>query len=228
MSVLTLSIGEPFFAIRIVKDAGDYAITGKSIVLNLAQTPIRVREQQIGELQSVVLVATEMHDVHHAVVVERFADYPDEQALLAEIRQVWPTAFEVRGEERLRGIEHYMSPKVWIDQIGFTLYHSASVPLNVGLHREHAFCPAPGFKEVHTQIVGFGKMQQCRARDVSTLYLEEPMAPGTTHRPMYDAEGNYPWHQFETITPSVLMAVEMLPPGVTPPAGKGVIDAVAG
>ena len=60
-------------------------------------------------------------------------------------------------------------------------------------------------------------MQQCRERDVSTLYLEEPMAPGTTHRPMYDAYGNYPWHQFETITPSIFMAVEMLPAGATPP-----------
>jgi hypothetical protein len=100
---------------------------------------------------------------------------------------------------------------------GFTLYHSASVPLNVGLHRDHAFCPVPGFREVHTQIVGFGKMQQCRERDVGTLYLEEPMAPGMTHRPMYDADGNYPWHQFETITPSVFMAVEMLPEGAAPP-----------
>ena len=43
------------------------------------------------------------------------------------------------------------------------------------------------------------------------------MAPGTTHRPMYDEQGNYPWHQFETITPSVFMAVEMLPDGAVPP-----------
>ncbi len=93
----------------------------------------------------------------------------------------------------------------------------APLPLNVGLHRDHAFCPVPGFREVHTQIVGFGKMQQCRARDVDTLYLEEPMAPGTTHRPMYDDQGNYPWHQYETITPSIFMAVEMLPDGATPP-----------
>ena len=136
---------------------------------------------------------------------------------MARIREAWPTAFEIRGEERLRGLEHYMSPKVWIGRFGFTLYHSASVPVNLGLHRDHAFCPVPGFREVHTQIVGFGKMQQCRERDIGTLYLEEPMAPGATHRPMYDADGNYPWHQFETITPSVFMAVEMLPEGATPP-----------
>jgi len=43
------------------------------------------------------------------------------------------------------------------------------------------------------------------------------MAPGTTHRPMYDAAGKFPWHQFETITPSIFMAVEMLPEGAIPP-----------
>jgi hypothetical protein len=26
---------------------------------------------------------------------------------------------------------------------------------------------------------------------------------------MYDEQGNYPWHQYETITPSVFMPIEM-------------------
>lgn len=218
MPVQTLDIAEPFFAVRIIADEPTHPIDGKTIVLNLSDTPIRVRAQSLAALQSVILKGTEIRDVAHAVVVERFADHPDEAALLQKVRETWPSAHEVRGEERLRGVEHYMSPKVWVGQFGFTTYHSASVPLNVGLHRDHAFCPVPGFREVHTQIVGFGKMQQCRERDVDTLYLEEPMAPGTTHRPMYDAQGNYPWHQYETITPSIFMAVEMLPDGATPPA----------
>lgn len=217
MSIETLSIGDPFFTMRLLNGEATYQIAGKTIVLNLSNDPIRVREQTLGELQSIVLKSTEMQDVTRAVLIEGYADHPDDAALMADIRKTWPSAFEVRGEERLRGIEHYMSPKVWVGQYGFTLYHSASVPLNVGLHKDHAFCPVPGFREVHTQIIGFGKMQQCRERDVETLYLEEPMAPGTTHRPMYDAKGNYPWHQFETITPSVFMAVEMLPDGATPP-----------
>ena len=218
MSIETLSIGDPFFTVRIVKDEPRFAIHGKTIALNLSDEPMSVRAQQLGSLQSAILKDTTLTSVNHAVVVEGFANHVDDAALMARIRDTWPSAFEVRGEDRLRGIEHYMSPKVWVGQFGFTLYHSASVPLKVGLHRDHAFCPIPGFREVHTQIVGFGKMQQCREQDIETLYLEEPMAPGTTHRPMYDSEGNYPWHQFETITPSVFMAVEMLPDGATPPA----------
>ncbi len=217
MSIQTLTIGDPFFRIHIVRDDNRHPITGKTIVLNLADTPLHVREQSLGALQSVILKETEIRDVSHAVLIEGFADHDDDDALLARIRDTWPSAYQMRGEERLQGVEHYMSPKVWVGQYGFTLYHSASVPLNVGLHRDHAFCPVPGFREVHTQIIGFGKMQQCREQDVNTLYLEEPMAPGATHRPMYDAEGRYPWHQFETITSSVFMAVEMLPDGARPP-----------
>ena len=93
--------------------------------------------------------------------MERFADHADEAALFEQVKAAWPSAFEIRGEERLRGVSHYMSPKVWIGNLGLTMYHSGSVPLNVGLHKEHPFCDVPGFREVHTQIVGFGKMQQC-------------------------------------------------------------------
>lgn len=218
MNITTLAIGDPFFTIHLIEQAPRHSINAKTIVLNIGDRPIRVREQSISPLSSFVLVNTEIQDVERAVVVEGFADHSDEAAMMAQVRSVWPSAFEVRGEERLRGVEHYMSPKVWIDRLGLTLYHSASVPLDVGLHRDHAFCPVPGFREVHTQIMGYGMMQQCRERDVSTLYLEEPMAPGITHRPMYDEQGNYPWHQYETITPSIFMAVEMLPEGATPPS----------
>ena len=216
MPTQILEIGEPFLGLKVITDEPAVSVTDKAIVLNLAQSPITIREQHLGALQSVILRDVDMQNVAHAVVIDRFDQHEDEADLLERIRDRWPTAFDVRGEDRLRGIQHYMSPKVWLGQFGFTLYHSAGIPLNVGLHREHEFCPVPGFREVHTQIVGFGKMQQCRERDTGTLYLEESMAPGTTHRPMYDELGNYPWHQFETTTPSVILAVEMLPDGVEP------------
>lgn len=110
-----------------------------------------------------------------------------------------------------------MSPKASAGNIDLSMYHAGSVPLNVGLHQSHPHDGDKGLKEVHTQIVGFGKMQQCLEKDINTLYLEEPLAPGATHKPMYDEKGNYPWHQYETITPGIFMAIEMLPsdePGV--------------
>lgn len=218
MPTATLDFAEPFFSIRLIADEPSVAISDKVIVLNMSEHPIAIQEQALQHLQSAIVVDTTLHDIEHAIIVDRFADHADEEALFTAVKETWPSAYDIRKEERLRGVSHYMSPKVWVGNIGLTMYHSGSVPLNVGLHRDHAFCPVPGFREVHTQIVGFGKMQQCREKDINSLYLEESMAPGTTHRPMYDAEGNYPWHQYETITPSIFMAVEMLPEGATPPA----------
>ncbi len=116
--------------------------------------------------------------------------------------------YDVRKKERLKFVSHYMSPKASAGNIDLSMYHAGSVPLKVGLHKSHPHCGDKMFKEVHTQIVGFGKMQQCLEHDINTLYLEELLAPGATHKPMYDEQGNYPWHQYETITPGIFMAIE--------------------
>jgi hypothetical protein len=211
MSVETLEFAEPFFTVKHLADEAEYQVGDKTIVLNLSEQPIRIQDQTLGHLQSVVVAHTPIRGVERAVLIERFAAHADDNALFDEVRKTWPLAYDIRKEDRLKGVSHYMSPKVCIGNISLSMYHSGSVPLNVGLHKYHPFCEVPGFKEVHTQIVGFGKMQQCMEQDVDTIYLEEPLAPGATHKPMYDEEGNYPWHQYETITPSIFMAVEILP-----------------
>ena len=203
MPIEKIQNGEPYFGLRVVSDETNFGVDGRAIVLNVGQSALEIEAQTLAPFGSVIVQDVVLPKVERALVIDRFDAYSDEPALMAEIRETWPSAFDVRGEERLRGIEHYMSPKIWVGQLGLTFYHSASVPLNVGLHKDHPFCPVPGFREVHTQIIGIGKMQQCRERSIDTLYLEEIMAPGVTHKPMFDAEGNYPWHQFETITPSV-------------------------
>ena len=219
MPVETVEIGEPFFGITLLSDERRFEVKGRAIALNIGSRPLRVASQCVFPLRSVILQDTEICDVEACVLVHRFDAHTNEAETLTTIRKTWPSAFEVRGEERLRGIAHYMSPKRWIGQVGLTLYHAASVPLKVGLHRDHPFCPVPGFREIHTQILGLGKMQQCREQSLDTLYLEEIMAPGMTHAPMFDDQGNYPWHQYETITPSVFLAVEMLPEGASVPMG---------
>ncbi len=214
MSISVQNFAEPFFTVRYLEDEDSYPVSGKSILLNIADSPVLIEEQALGSMQSIVVRDTIITQVNRAVLIERFADHDSDDTLFQQIRQTWPLAFDVRKEERLRGVSHYMSPKVHLGNLALSMYHSGSVPLNVGLHKDHPFCDVPGFREVHTQIVGIGKMQQCRQQDISTLYLEEPMAPGATHKPMYDADGVYPWHQYETITPGVFMATELIPESV--------------
>ena len=216
MPLEALDIGAPFFGVRVVTDAPEFTLSGRAIALNLGAGPMGIWSQSLPPLTSGIVQDCRLTGIETCLLIDGF-EPEDEAALMERIRNTWPSAYALRGEARLRGVEHYMSPKAWVGQHGFTFYHSASVPLNVGLHQDHPFCPVPGFREVHTQVLGVGKMQQCRERDLSTLYLEEIMAPGHTHRPMFDAKGNYPWHQFETITPSVFLAVEILPEGARPP-----------
>lgn len=218
MPTKTIEIGVPFFSIHHIADEPQYQIIGKSILLNLGSRSIAIENQRLGKFQSVVVANTQLHDLQEAVVIEGFDTHADEAALFARVRQHWQLAYDVRGEERLRGVEHYLSPRDTVGNIRFSMYHSGTVPLKVGLHQQHPVCSQPGFREIHTQIVGFGKMQQCREKDLQTLYLEEPMAPGNTHKPMYDEAGNYPWHQYETITPGIFMATEIFPAGADIPA----------
>ena len=221
MAIQHIEIGTPFFRIELIQDEPTFQVEGKVILLNLSTNPIKIEQQSIEQFRSIVAIDTLLESVEHAVIVRDFDVYPDTDALIEEVKNHWPSAYDIRKEERLRGVCHHMSPKIWVGQIGLTLYCSWSVPLKVGLHSQHDFCPVPGFREVHTQIIGLGKMQSCREKDIRTLYLEDVMAPGVTHRPMCDEQGNYPWHQFETITPSIFMAVEMLPPGANPPSSAG-------
>lgn len=212
MSVALLAFAEPFFTVKYVTDEAEYKVEERSILVNLSEQPIWIEAQRLGFLQSVVVTGIIIRKVAKGLLVERFSNYPDEEALFKEVKKIWPLAYDIRKEERLKGVSHYLSPKASLGNIRLSMYHSGSVPLNVGLHKDHVHCGEMLLKEVHTQIVGYGKMQQCLEKDIDTLYLEEPMAPGTTHKPMFDERGNYPWHQYETITPAIFMAIELLPP----------------
>ena len=217
MSVTKIEIGEPFFSLQLIENETNIPVNSKSIVVNLSDNPITIENQKIAEFQSNYALNTELSNVEQALLIRNLRPDLLEHELCQQVGELWPSAYEVRKEERLRDVGHYMSPKRWVGRQGFTFYYSSTVPLNVGLHRDHSFCPIPGYREVHTQVVGVGKMQQCLCKDLSTLYFEELMAPGNTHRPMYDQNGEYPWHQYETITPSIFLAIELLPEGASPP-----------
>ena len=100
MPIETLDIAEPFFTIRIIRDEPAYQVSGKVILLNLSETPIAFRQQSLGHLQSVIVADVELGGLNDAVIVERFADYPDEAALFDQVKKTWPSAFDVRGEAR--------------------------------------------------------------------------------------------------------------------------------
>ncbi len=210
MSIKTLDFAEPFFSVKYLQREHRHQIKDKSIVVNVSEQPIKIQAQRLEFLHSVVVTNTTLEGIERGILVENFAGRGEDAAFFDKVKKIWPLAYDIRKEERLKDVSHYISPKVSLGNVQLSMYHAGSVPLNVGLHKLHTHCGDKVLKEVHTQIVGYGKMQQCLEQDINTLYLEEAMAPGATHKPMFDEQGNYPWHQYETITPGIFMAIEIL------------------
>jgi hypothetical protein len=203
----SLDFAEPFFSVRYLLEVDERQVGPKSIVVNLSPEPLRIQDQALAFFRSVVVTNTSIREARRCLLVEDFERYGDAQGLFERIKGTWVLAYKATHEERHKGVALWRSPKTRLGNIEVNMCYADTVPLKVGLHRLH--WGGATFKEVHTQIVGYGKMQQCREQDVETLYLEEALAPGATHQPMYDEQGNYPWHQYETITPAVFMPIEM-------------------
>ncbi len=77
------------------------------------------------------------------------------------------------------------------------------------IHNEHPFL------EVHTQIMGDGKMQKFRENDAATMYEDVDMSPGYSHEAFCKVTGEnewtYPYHRYFTETESIWLAVELHP-----------------
>ena len=78
-----------------------------------------------------------------------------------------------------------------------------------GIHTGHQFL------EVHTQVLGTGRMQKFREKGAETLYEDVVMPPGYTHEPFFvlqsDRSFSYPWHRYYADTDCIWMAIELHP-----------------
>lgn len=209
MSITALDYAMPFFPVSYVQSEEEYAVRQKSIVFNMSDEELYINGRPLGFFDSTVVVSTLIKHVDRALIIERFDAYPDVEALFEQVKNTWILAYDATHEDRHKGVALWRSPKVSLGNIAVNMCFAGSVPLNVGLHREH--WGGPPIKEVHVQIVGVGRMQQYYENDLETLYREDPMAPGTAHPPMYDENIEYPWHQYETTTKGIFMAVELMP-----------------
>ncbi len=209
MSVRDVNFAEPFFSVKYIVREPKFAVGEKSIVLNLAQNPIDISRQGLGFFRSTVVTNFTIEHIERCFVIENFQRHVDHEELFRHIRETWTLMYELTKLERHKGVQLYRSPKIKLGNLEANMCFADAVPLKVGLHRTH-WGDRP-IREAHTQILGYGCMQQCRQQDVSTLYREDPMSPGCTHEPMYDEDCVYPWHQYETTTKAIFMATELQP-----------------
>lgn len=210
MSKEALDFAKPFFDVEYLEDEASYFISGKSLVFNLAersQTIMYIKRIPIMPLKGTVAEDVELVNIGRALIVKDYDRFRlDDPAVIQKIKETWRTLYQCSGLERHKGIPYYKSPKVRVGgdtELNFCFVSEPMAPS--GKHRDHD----RNFDEVHAQIRGFGKMQKFVENDTSTFYQESIMAPGVVHEKFYDADGNYPWHQYHSLTPCIYMPIEI-------------------
>lgn len=214
MAVHSLSFAEPFFFIDYVTGESRYTVTEKSMVINLAeheQHNILLTEGRvILPLKAAVVRDMALTGLTRALVIRDFerCDLSDPETDRA-LRHGWKTLYEMSGLPRHKGLPYYKSPKFCVDEGGqhieVNLCYVSEGMVPSGPHRDHD----RDFDEVHAQILGYGKMRIFEYDDSTRLHQELNMAPGVVHDKMYDAEGRYPWHEYQSVTPCVYCPIEL-------------------
>jgi len=105
-----------------------------------------------------------------------------------------------------RGISVSPSPRRY--RLKLNLWYTPE-ETDCGIHTGHQFL------EVHTQVLGTGRMQKFRENTPDTLYEDVVMPPGFTHDPFFtvanDRSFRYPWHRYYADTDCIWMAIELHP-----------------
>jgi len=202
MGVRTLHFSAPFYTIKFVDNENQYKINDTSIVMSLAERAILVKDRPLQYLKSTIVRNVMINNIQRALVIEGYERNRDHAKLFGEIYKQWPLMYDITQEERFKGIPARRSPIENVDNIELKLFYVSALT-NVGLHKQH------NHLEVHTQLLGYGKMQKFEDKNYDTLYQEEILAPGNTHDPFYNEKHVYPWHQYQSISDSIYLYVIM-------------------
>lgn len=208
MSIKTLQFCEPFFTIKAVQDEQEYKIGDKSIVINLSEKEdLMIKDKPLYFKKSTIVTNITIQNLQQVLVVEAYEKYGNPATLFEKVKKVWPIYYEMTKNPRHLGLLVWRSSKERVfGHIDVNLCAiAAKTP--TGPHKDHPV----KFREVHTQLMGYGKMKKFQENDCSTIYQELPLAPGVTHESMYDENIDYPWHDYESITDGIYMPIEILP-----------------
>ena len=202
MGIKKLQFSEPFYTIKFIDTEKRYNIDDTSIVINLGEKGILIKDRPLQYLKSTIVRNVILYDIQRALVIEGYEKTGADAELFSKIQKQWPLMYDITREERFKGVPARRSAIEKVDHIELKLFYVSALT-NVGLHKQH------NHLEVHTQLLGYGKMQKFEDKNYDTLYQEEILAPGNTHDPFYNEKHVYPWHQYQSISDSIYLYVIM-------------------
>lgn len=204
MGIKKLQFPEPFYTIKAIHEEEQYKIDKKNILVNLGHKDIAVKDIPLGYLKSTIVRNVILNDIQCALVIEDYEKNSSNPEFFNEIKKQWRLMFDMSKQERHKGILLWRSPKEKVDNIDLNLCYIGA-NMDTGPHKEHS----SDFMEVHTQLLGYGKMQKLEGNDINTMYQEVILAPGYTHEPFFNEDNVYPWHQYHSISDAIYMAIEI-------------------
>jgi hypothetical protein len=223
-----LSFSSPWLSTVLVASAPNVAIDN-AIVMNLSTRPANYEaglyRGSIAPFHSKSLRECMVIDAEQVLVCE-----PQQRENLGGLLREW-TWYGEKDSNFDRRTPLYVSPQEEIGEVEFNpgeifgLAHSGTkglqrfhLKLNLwyapaftdcGIHCEHTFL------EVHTQLIGTGRMQKFRENSSNTLFEDLIVPAGSTHPPFFnlksDGTFDYPWHRYFSDSDCVWMAIEFHP-----------------
>jgi hypothetical protein len=204
-----MTIGEPIFKIKYFEKEKDMKIDQLGILINLSideKKDIMIEGIPLHPLKGTIVGHVTIPEIDAAVLIENYEEVSNDPNLFDKISKSWPLMYNLRPEERFKGLPFYhaVGDNELTSRINIYL-DCIAAPRRLGLHKNHP----RNIDEYHCQIVGCGSMKKFHENDYSTMYQELYMAPGIVHDTIFNAQGEYPWHQYESYTRAVFMGIHI-------------------
>ncbi len=116
-------------------------------------------------------------------------------------RKNWTPVYDIFPFEIFKNQDFFRSPKFKFGDLELNFWYCGE-DFSCGIHNEH------NFFEVHAQILGVGEMQKFRSEEEDSIYYKERLTPGGTHKPFFNKNMQYPYHQYKSISKCIWLAIE--------------------
>lgn len=243
-TVRELIFSGPHVQAEVVRNAKEFAVTGRAVVVNIGDRGVYVGEsprKAVAPLSSTVLVDSRIEQAD-AVLLLRTSPGDRVDGITAE--PGWDLLGDLIGGTPAEpgvlpfppGTPLWKSPQdhaATLDLAPSSLLKEPGDPearrtfdirvnlwfapggTDCSIHNRHEFI------EVHTQVHGLGRMQKFREQRFDTLYEDVLMSPGYTTPDPFCVTGAggtfvYPWHQYRADSDCLWLAVEYHPAPVPP------------
>ena len=204
-----LKYGEPMLKVKYIEDESNYEIGMMAILLNLSydvKEDILIEGIPLQPMKGTIVGHTTVPHIDKAVIVENYEELAADPNVFDKFAEAWPQMYTLRPEERFKGLPFYHAEGEFVhDGMIYIDSNCIAQPHNLGLHQTHP----RDIDEYHCLLLGAGAMQMFHEKDFDTKFREMQMAPGIVHDVLFDANGDYQWHQFQSFAPTVFMGIHI-------------------